>query len=312
MTVSDFEALGIVKYDFLLSDVTSMKTGGKAKLAFFPANKNQLKSVIEYLRREDLKYIVIGNASNVLFSDGGYDGAVVFTGKMKNIEDLSDDYSGNICSDKYPDVRYLYVEAGVSLTSFAYRTLKDGFSGLEFAYGIPATVGGAVYMNAGAYGSEISNVLVAVEYLDKDGEFKVYLHDSANSEFSYRHSPFTGCTDKIIVGAVIRLTCTNSDEAMKLAEKNMASRREKQPLEYPSCGSAFKRPEGHFAGALIEGAGLKGTHIGGAYVSEKHAGFIVNKGGATTEDVVALLEHVRKVVYDKYSVMLEPEIVVVK
>ncbi len=311
MMFSDFETLGIVKYDFLLSNVTSMKTGGAAKYAFFPENKFQLRDVIIFLKSKNIKYCLVGNASNVLFMDSGYDGAVVFTGKMKAYYVLPEDcgVENYPCND---GVLHIYAEAGVSLTSFAYKMLKDGYAGLEFAYGIPATVGGAIYMNAGAYGSEISNVLEAVEYLDADGEFKIYRNGKGKCGFSYRHSPFTGCRDKIIVGGVFALSTDSDGEAMRIAEKNMASRREKQPLEYPSCGSAFKRPEGHYAGALIEGAGLKGKGIGGAYVSEKHAGFIVNKGSATTSDVLAILEYVKETVSEKYGVELESEIVVIE
>lgn len=308
---SDFEALGIIKYDFLLSNVTSMKTGGVAKYAFFPENKFQLRDVILFLKNNNIKYCVIGNASNILFMDSGYDGAVVFTGKMKAFGALPDSFDKDTtaCDD---GKLHVYAEAGASLTSFTYKTLKDGYAGLEFAYGIPATVGGAIYMNAGAYGGEISNVLEAVEYLDADGEFKVYRNSCDKCGFSYRHSPFTGDKDKIIVGGIFALPGDKDGEAMKIAEKNMASRREKQPLEYPSCGSAFKRPEGHFAGTLIEGAGLKGKGIGGAFVSEKHAGFIINKGGATSSDVIAMLDYVKNTVLEKYGVELEPEIVIVK
>ncbi len=310
MNLSDFELMGIVKYDFLLSDVTSMKTGGIAKIAFFPKGKNELREVMDYIKKESIKYIVIGNASNILFSDDGFDGAVIFTEKMKNTFALTKKDIDNLNVNASAGSFYIYAEAGVSLTAFSYKTLKDGFSGLEFAYGIPASLGGAIYMNAGAYGGEMSAVLYAAEYLDTDGNFKIYVNDK--DEFSYRHSPFMNCPEKIIVGGIFKLKKSEDNSPLAEAEGNMAKRREKQPLEYPSCGSAFKRPKGHFAGALIEGAGLKGASVGGAYVSEKHAGFIINKGGATTSDVLGLIKRVQDTVFEKYGVMLEPEIRIVK
>ena len=285
-----------------------MKTGGNAKYAFFPENKEQLKSVIFFLKENSIKYIVVGFTSNILFKDEGYDGAVVFTVNMKSFYELTDKTVLAECESKFPGTCAFYAESGASLTAFSNSTLKSGYEGLQFAFGIPASVGGAIYMNAGAYGGEMSQVLAFAEYLDKNCEFKLLYNDSENSEYSYRHSPFTDECDKIIVGGIFCLKKAQDDEPMKTAMKNMQSRRDKQPLEFPSCGSAFKRPVGFYAGALIEGAGLKGYSIGGACVSEKHAGFIINKGNATTDDVVSLIDYVRKTVFEKDGVMLEPEI----
>lgn len=308
MVFSDFEQTGIIKYNFMLATVTSMKTGGNAKYAFFPRTAEELRSVILFLRNEDIKYCVIGYASNVLFPDEGYDGAVVFTSEMKAVSEEVDGSILDTLGIKADDRVLFYAQAGVSLTSFAFRTLKKGYAGLEFAYGIPASVGGAIFMNAGAYGGEISDCLLAVEFLDANGEIS-YLYNSPDKKlFSYRHSPFSNSPDKIIIGGIFALSKASGDESMNKALANMSSRKTKQPLEYPSCGSAFKRPEGYYAGALIEGAGLKGYSIGGACVSEKHAGFIINKGGATTNDVLALIKHIRDTVYAKDGVMLEPEI----
>ncbi len=312
MNLSYFEENNLIKYDFPLSSVCTMKTGGNAKYAFFPDNKEQLSLIIAFLKESDIKFIVIGNGSNTVFKDEGYDGAVVLTVKMKSLFDVKNDKYCDF-SNKYSEIdRYVYVSAGYSLTSLSAKLLRLGYSGLEFAYGIPASVGGAVFMNAGAYGGEMKQVIFYVEYINSDGEISRLINDPDMNYFGYRHSYFSDHPDCIITGVVLKLTKADGFDPMETAEKNMKSRKEKQPLEYPSCGSAFKRPEGYFAGALIEQAGLKGFNIGGAYISEKHAGFIVNKGGATTADVMNLIEYVRNKVYEISNVMLEPEIRVVE
>ena len=308
MVFSDFEEIGIIKYNFPLAPVTSMKTGGNAKYAFFPNSEEEIRSVILFLRKEGIKYCVIGFASNVLFRDEGYDGAVVFTSELKTVSEEVDKLILEKLGIETDERALFYAQAGVSLTSFAFKTLKKGYAGLEFAYGIPASVGGAIFMNAGAYGGEISDCLLAVEFLDSNGEIEYLYNDKDKKLFSYRHSPFSDSPERTIIGGIFALPKASGDEYLNKALVNMHSRKTKQPLEYPSCGSAFKRPEGYYAGALIEGAGLKGFSIGGACVSEKHAGFIVNKGGATTNDVLALIKHVQDTVYEKDGVMLEPEI----
>ena len=304
MNISDFESMNVIKYNFPLSTVCTMKTGGNAKYAFSPATVRELQEIVLFLRNEQIKFIVIGNGSNVIFSDKGYDGAVVLTANLKDIKDVE--------VSKNDNERYIYVGAGCSLTSVALKMSKQGFCGLEFAYGIPASIGGAVYMNAGAYGGEMNDIIYEVEYLDDKGNIKQLCNNPSENYFTYRHSFFADHPEYIITGAVLKLTKAEGVDPMQLAEKNMTSRREKQPLEYPSCGSAFKRPQGYFAGALIEQAGLKGKNIGGAYVSEKHAGFIVNKGGATTTDIVELIKHVQSTVYKLYGVTLEPEIRIIE
>ena len=312
MTINDFESMGLVKFDFSLASVCSMKTGGKADCAFFPVSKQQLKSVIMYLRETNIRFVILGNGSNVIFSDNGYKGAVVFTGNIKELYEYAD---GNI-SDFSPEIHSerisIYVSAGYSLTSLALKFSKLGYTGLEFAYGIPASVGGSVYMNAGAYGGEMCQIIESVEYIDDNGNFCTLTIDVPEKYFSYRHSYFMDHPDYIITGVVLKLEKANGINPIDEAEKNMQARRSKQPLEYPSCGSAFKRPDGYYAGALIQDAGLKGKNIGGAYVSEKHAGFIVNKGEATTSDVVALIEYVRNEVFKTSGVWLEPEIQVIE
>ena len=312
MNLSEFENLKILKCDFPLSTVCTMKTGGNAKYVFFPENIKQITDVISSLKYNNIKYKVIGNGSNIVFSDDGYDGAVIITLNFKVLNDVKDGILCEFSENYVTSERLIYVSCGYSLTSLSARFSRLGYTGLEFAYGIPASIGGAVFMNAGAYGGEMKNIICAVEYLDSDGTVKYLQNDEDKGYFSYRHSYFTDHPECIITGAFLKLKKALDFSPMEIAETNMKARKDKQPLEFPSCGSAFKRPTGYFAGALIEQAGLKGKNVGGAYVSEKHAGFIVNKGGATTSDVTVLIEYIKNKVYETSGVMLEPEIKVVE
>lgn len=270
-----------------------MRTGGAAALAAFPKSAEELSALIDAARAESMRYIVAGNGSNLLFDDGGFDGLVIFTTSMRRVE-----WRG----------QSVYAECGASLTGLAAEAVKRGLSGLEFSYGIPGTIGGAVYMNAGAYGSEISAVLTESVYLS---EGTVKTRNLAEHAFGYRTSVYRKTGD-IILSAEISLAKSDPAAISEKAKKNMASRREKQPLEYPNAGSIFKRPEGAFPGALIEQAGLKGFRIGGAEVSEKHANFIVNRGGATSADVLRLIEHVQNEVQKQFGIALETEIIHIK
>ena len=197
------------------------------------------------------------------------------------------------------------VSAGAALSSAARAAMQNSLAGMEFASGIPGTVGGALIMNAGAYGGEMKQITEAVSYIDPSGEEHIASNDEM--EFSYRRSALSD-TDCIITGAVMKLSRGEKDEINEKMQELARLRREKQPLEFPSAGSTFKRPEGYFAGTLIEQTGLKGYTIGGAQVSEKHAGFIINRGGATTADILALINYVRGAVFEKHSVELEPEV----
>ncbi len=295
-TIKDkFPNMRFVK-DVDLSVHSSMKTGGTAHIAMFPETKNDLIDALIAFNENNMNYSIIGNASNILFKDEGYDDRIIiFTSKMKNCE-----ISGNRVS----------AECGVSLTSLALNASKAGLSGLEFAYGIPGTVGGAVYMNAGAYGGEMSDIIVSTEYFDLTTG-KVESVVGKDHLFGYRNSVFHS-SDKIILSTNMELSPCKAEDSVALCEENMGKRISKQPLKLPSCGSAFKRPEGHFAGALIEQCGLKGFSVGGAQVSEMHAGFVVNVGGATTSDVVELLNVIRQKVMEKFGVMLEPEIMILE
>ena len=271
--------------------LSSMKTGGIAKTIYFPENTEELVAIITKLKDENKKYVILGNASNVLLPDEQLDIPLIVTTKMTGVEFLNE--------------TTVFAQAGVSFTKLAFDVCKTGLSGLEFAYGIPGTVGGAVYMNAGAYGGETKDVVKSVLVLDKDGKISDISKDDCG--FDYRKSIFQN-DEYVILGAVFELCKSNADECVKQAKEFMQKRIDKQPLEYPSCGSTFKRPEGYFAGALIEEAGLKGFSIGGAQVSEKHAGFVINKDNATTNDVLKLMRYIREKIKEQKGVTLEEEI----
>lgn len=275
-----------------LSAHCTFRIGGPAALMVFPADMEHFTGILDILRTSDVRYTVIGNGSDLLFDDAGYDGVVVSTTKLRQ----------TVAED---DV--LYAECGASCSAMALKAAKSGLSGLEFAYGIPGTCGGAVFMNAGAYGSEISALSPVVDCFDMSLGEHVVLSGS-DLDMSYRHSIFTCRPELIILGARLRLAYGDSDKIRKTMEDNMACRRAKQPLEYPSAGSVFKRRDGYYMGRVIQDCGLKGCRIGGAQVSEKHAGFIVNRGGATCEEVLKLISHIQNVVVEEYGFMPECEI----
>lgn len=273
-----------------LKEYTSMKTGGNARVIYFPKTREQLTELVKRHNAEKQRFVIFGNLSNVLVPDEGFDVPCILTTEMKNYE-----VSG--CT--------LSADCGVMYTKLSMDMCRKGLSGLEFAYGIPGTVGGAVYMNAGAYGGETKDVVKRVYALDENCT-EVVLHTDA-CKFDYRTSVF----DKekyVILGADFELKPDECEKCVAVAKEFMSRRIEKQPLEFPSCGSTFKRPVGFFAGKLIEDSGLKGKNIGGAYVSEKHSGFVVNKGGATSADVLSLMSLVSNTVYEKFGVRLENEI----
>lgn len=291
-----------------LSALSSMKTGGKADVVFYPTCEQDLLLILKVLKEHNLPIRIFGNMGNVLFPDVGMRNPIIITQKMTCKKNINDCAEIDICSDS--DKTIIYTECGVSLTSFAFSCCKNSLSGLEFAFGIPASVGGAIYMNAGAYGGETGNVVKYVKCIDLNTlETQVLPHSEC--DFSYRHSAFME-NNKIIVGGYYVLNYGNKEEILNCANQYMSQRKQKQPLEYPSCGSAFKRPEGYFAGKLIEDCGLKGYSVGGACVSEKHAGFIVNKGSATTNDILELINYIQNKCIDKFGVMLEPEIRIIK
>lgn len=279
-----------VLFDEPMAAHTSFKVGGPAQVVAIPSDVKQLEDLVSFCK--DTRYILIGNGSNVVFSDQGYDGVVILTRDINRCEILREDGE---------DV-YVLADAGTTLSALAAFAKSNALSGLEFACGIPGSVGGAVFMNAGAYGGEISDVIYSVKCLG-DAEYIL----SAKSDFSYRHSKYMNSGD-IILSAVFKLKKGNVEDIASLMRENLNKRKEKQPLEYPNAGSVFKRPEGYFAGKLIEDAGLKGYTVGGAQVSKKHAGFIINIGNARADDIKALVNHIKNTVKERFGVELECEI----
>lgn len=280
-----------------MSRHTTFKTGGAADFAVYPDSIESLKGICVALDSLKVKYMVVGNGSNLLFPDEGFRGVAVITTTMKNAEVV-----GNT----------IKADCGASLIKLSVMARDNSLKGFEFAYGIPGSVGGAVYMNAGAYGSEISDILKSCRVYDREsGEILSFCNSEC--DFSYRNSIFEkGKNRYIILDAEFELEEGNTDEIGVLMEDYMSRRRDKQPLEYPSAGSAFKRTEGYFTAKLIDDAGLKGYTIGGAQVSEKHAGFIINKGNATANDVKSLMKHIKDTVKEKFGVDIEGEIRIVE
>ncbi len=280
-----------VEYNVPMKDYTSFKTGGTARVVIKPHSPYAVAQVLKRLFERGEEYFVLGNGSNLLVSDKGIEKPVIHIGKNMSETEVSED--GIIC------------QAGALLSSVAQAAYKNALTGMEFAHGIPGSVGGAVCMNAGAYGGEMKDIVDWIEYASKSGE--VYRMDCDSAQFGYRKSFFSD-KDYVVVRVGIKLDKGKSEDILSKMKELAQKRRDKQPLEYPSAGSTFKRPEGYFAAALIEEAGLKGVCTGGACVSEKHSGFIVNKGGATTEDVLNLMQRVKKCVFEKSGVMLEEEV----
>lgn len=270
---------------------TSFRTGGEADIFVSPDSIKSLKDVIKLFRENDIPFYIFGNGSNMLVSDRGIEGAVI--------------HIGNGFSSIEVNENKITSGAGAILSAVSNAALENSLTGFEFASGIPGSFGGAVFMNAGAYGSEIKNVIKSVLVLNENLELEELSKDRL--ELGYRSSIFQK-NNYIILGGTIELETGNKDNILSEMNELNAKRREKQPLNFASAGSTFKRPEGYFAGKLIEDSGLKGKTIGGAQVSEKHAGFIVNTGTATTDDIINLMDFCKKTVYEKFGVMIEPEV----
>ncbi len=275
-----------------LASHSSFRIGGPARLIVKPSTAEQLVQTIDAANKLGIRYCVVGKGSNLLFADAGFDGAVIVTTSM--------------CSFKTESNRII-ADCGVSFTGLAAEAAHAGLSGLEFAYGIPGTVGGAAYMNAGAYGGETSQVTISARVYNSQTR-KIETLSNSELEFSYRHSLLCDNDHLTVLDVTFELTPGDPIAIRERMNGYMASRAEKQPLELPSAGSTFKRPNGYFAGKLIEDSGLKGYSVGGAQVSEKHAGFVVNRGGATASDVLALVDHIKKTVLADHGVELECEI----
>ncbi|MBO6129966.1 MAG: UDP-N-acetylmuramate dehydrogenase [Pseudobutyrivibrio sp.] len=272
---------------------TTFRIGGSADIYIEPAYSSII-SLVQYLRASAVPFMVIGNGSNLLVSDAGIEGVVIALGKKSSEITISGDT--------------IVAEAGALLSTVANAAADAGLTGLEFASGIPGSIGGAVFMNAGAYGGEIKDVLESVTILTADMEKRVLLPEDL--QLSYRHSSLMEEGGYVLL-ATLKLSRGNKDEIKAKIDDIRRQRIEKQPLNFPSAGSTFKRPTGYFAGKLIDDAGLRGYTVGGAQVSEKHCGFVINKGGATAADVLQLMKDVDEKVYNEFGVHLTPEVRIV-
>ena len=281
-----------LRFEESMSRHTSFRIGGPVEVMAFPKNQEELAKILKASALMDLKPAILGAGTNILAPDEGIRGLVIcLKDCMDGMEQL--------------DETHIRVAAGVTMTRAAVFAANHGLSGLEFAHGIPGTVGGGVYMNAGAYGGEIKDVVESVEVMDFSGQIRQYSPEEMG--FAYRHSVLEE-RDAIVISATFRLREENPETIKETMRQLQAKRSASQPLDLPSAGSAFKRPVGGFAAALIQDAGLKGYQVGGAAISTKHSGFAVNMGGATAEDVKNLLAQVSDIVFEKTGIRLEPEV----
>ena len=280
--------LGKSEKDISLSTLTTYKTGGIAKLVVYPNNINNLKQLLKLIHKHNIKYFILGKGSNTLFSDKEFNGVIIKLDKLNNFEIKETE---------------IYVESGMILSKLVQESIKNELTGLEFAIGIPGTIGGAIYMNAGAYGNNMSNIVKSVIVLNE--KFQIKEIPLEKLKFDYRYSIFQDNKNLICVAANIKLEHGNHDEIASKIKENLLKRKNSQPLEYPSAGSVFRNPEGNYAGKIIEELGLKGKNIGGAEISTKHANFIINKNNASSSDILNLIKLVQKEVKDKYKIDLK-------
>lgn len=281
-----------IRYNEPMSKHTTMRVGGPVDIMVLPNTIEEITDVINYAKENNIPIKVIGNGSNMIVSDLGIEGIVVkLTCNMSNV---------NICGET------VTCTAGASMPKTAVIARQNSLAGFEFACGIPGTIGGGVKMNAGAYGGQISDVLVSCKYLDENLNVKEIENKDMN--YSYRHSIFIDNPNYIVLEATFKLNKGNMEEIESKMQENNTSRKTKQPYEYPSAGSVFRRPEGYFVGKLVQDAGLRGVSVGGAQVSEKHTGFIINRDNATCEDLKKLIELVQKTVKEKFGVELKTEV----
>lgn len=284
-----------VKYNEKMSKYTTMRVGGPCDCIVFPDEISKIREVIDFCKNENITFFVIGNGSNLLVKDEGIHGVVIKLGHRFSKIEL--------------DGEYILAYAGATMPALSQLAKKNSLKGLEFACGIPGTIGGGVKMNAGAYGSQISDILYEVTYMDEKEEIKTIKNKDCS--FEYRKSIFTINPNYVILSAKFKLERGNIDEIENKMKENSLARKAKQPLEYPNFGSVFKRPEGYFVGKLVDDAGLRGYKIGGAQVSTKHTGFIVNVDNATCKDVLDLIGYVQTTVYNKFNVKLTPEVIII-
>lgn len=279
-----------IYFNDALANYSHTKTGGPADVIALPSSPKEVKEIVDWARANEVPLTILGNLSNLIVRDGGIEGIVMILTNMNHIEVVED---------------VIYAESGAALIDVSKTALQHDLTGLEFACGIPGSIGGAVFMNAGAYGGEMKDVIVQVDILTRAGELKTL--DNEASAFTYRHSIYQETGD-IILGASFKLLKGESALIRSEMKRLTDLRQSKQPLEYPSCGSVFKRPVGHFTGQLIQEAGLQGHRIGGAEISKKHAGFIINVGGATATDYTQMIAFIQAEIKERFDVDLEPEV----
>lgn len=289
------ENLGEFFYDEPMRNHTSFCLGGPAKLLIKPKDEETLIEILREIKKNNYNFYILGNCTNIIVKDKGFDGIIIkLKNKLKDLKKVSD--------------TEIYAGAGVSLKKVSEFAMGNSLTGLEFAHGIPGSLGGGVVMNAGAYDGEMKNVIKSVRLLNEN--FKVIEVSCQDMNFSYRHS-LVQERDLIVLGATFSLSPGNKDDIREKYEEFDKRRAEKQPLDLPSAGSTFKRPTGYFAGKLIDDSGLRGFTHNGAGISEKHCGFVVNKNNATAKDVLETIEIVQKVVHDKFGVNLEREVKII-
>ena len=283
-----------IKYNEPMKKHTTMRVGGPCDCMVEPSSIEEIQKILEYARKNNIKYYVIGNGSNLLVKDEGVHALII---------KIANKFSGVEVNGEH-----IKAYSGCSVPKLSQIAKENSLSGLEFACGIPGSVGGGIRMNAGAYGSEMVNVVEKVGFLDENGNLNEI--DGKDANFTYRHSMFVENPEYVVVYAIYKLQKGNKEEISRVMEENMNSRKQKQPIEYPNFGSVFKRPEGYFVGKLVDDCGLKGYKIGGAQVSTKHSGFMINAGDATCKDVLDLIEYVKEKVYEKFNVKLQEEVVI--
>ncbi len=289
------ENLGEFFYDEPMRNHTSFCLGGPAKLLIKPKDEETLIEILREIKKNNYNFYILGNCTNIIVKDKGFDGIIIkLKNKLKDLKKVSD--------------TEIYAGAGVSLKKVSEFAMENSLTGLEFAHGIPGSLGGGVVMNAGAYDGEMKNVIKSVRLLDEN--FKVIEVSCKDMNFSYRHS-LVQERDLVVLGATFSLSPGNKDDIREKYEEFDKRRADKQPLDLPSAGSTFKRPTGYFAGKLIDDSGLRGFTHNGAGISEKHCGFVVNKNNATAKDVLETIEIVQKVVHDKFGVNLEREVKII-
>lgn len=282
-----------ILYNEPMKNHTTVKVGGVADIVVLPKNVEEIKALLDFAKKNNIPYYVIGCGSNLIVTDEEVHALIIkITNKFGRVY-----VNGNIVT----------ADAGASMPYVSITAKRNLLSGFEFACGIPGTIGGGVRMNAGAYGCEIKDIFLQATYVDLDGNIKTINKDEM--EFGYRYTFFSNHPEFVIISAKFVLNEGNMSEIEAKMNENSLARRTKQPLEYPNFGSVFKRPEGYFVGKLVSDAGLRGYQIGGAQVSTKHTGFIVNTGNATCKDIVDLIHHIQKVVFEKFGVTLESEVV---